>query len=162
MSLRFKINAREIKKLKELVESLQKPINKTTASEVGETVIKEMKDLISKGISPIQGNSRFPAYKYPKKYPGKRKGKRPVNLKLTGQFLDALSHKEKDSKSGVATEVFYEGSESKKELGHREGVNSQPKRPTLPIDGEDFAVKIKRKILKIYEARLRELIRGKR
>lgn len=148
-------------------------------------IIERMKALITKGISPIQGNGRFPGYKwvtrlfsnrqslkvlrrlerskkdkvkgarvrsaiksrreqnedikrskYPynqtDEFPSKRI--RPVNLTLSGDFLSNLTWRW-DRKTGVDIGYFDELS-AKKEQGHREGVNSQPKRPTIPRRSE--------------------------
>ena len=116
---------------KALKESI-KPIDDTTAKRVGIDVIDEMKDLISKGISPIQGDGKFPKYKNPKRYPGNRKPKSPVNLKLTGDFLNELKFRITPESFGKGTELFFGNDQEKKESGHRDGVNGQPKRPIMP------------------------------
>lgn len=135
------------------MNDLREAIDEDTAEEVGEVIVKGMKKLIASGTSPIKGVGRFPRYKDPLKYPGDQKPKTPVNLKLTGDMLNALSIDTKQTKTQVATEIFYDGEEAKKEQGHREGVNGQPKRPTLPSeDGERFAVSIEKEYLKVYQA----------
>ena len=121
MTIKAKIDGVKLAALKKKLEMLKSPITKEDASEIGKQVITEMKDQISKGISPILGQGRFPAYKNPDKYPGKRKPKRPVNLKLSGNFLYDLTYREVKSKNGYATEIFYGSKESDlKESGHAE------------------------------------------
>lgn len=45
---------------KELIDS----ISKSEKEEIGEAAVDQMKNLISKGISPIEGRGRFPEYKW--------------------------------------------------------------------------------------------------
>lgn len=104
--------------------------------------------------------------KYPEKKP------RPVNLYLTGSFLDALDFvymgavgrsigrtivyiRDIKDESGVSAKT--------KEYGHRYGANGQPKRPIMPIQdaGEKLAATIDAKIAKILRARLKELLNNK-
>lgn len=162
MTIKAKIDAKQLSFLKSKLENLKKPVEKSDATEIGQKVTEEMKNLISKGISPILSEGRFPGYKNPEKYPGKLKNKRPVNLKLSGDFLNALTFKEVTSKSGFATQIFYKGeSEDLKEKGHREGANGQLKRPTIPQRGEEFAARIKRLYSKIYKDRINQILKKK-
>lgn len=138
---KFKVTV-DLSSFKREAEKLAKTLNPDsvlntyTLNRIGETAIAGMKDLISKGFSPIAGKGRFPAYKNKDKYPGKRKLPRPVNLYLSGDFLDSLSSK--NLKRSVS--FFYKGRENQlKETGHAEGHNGQPKRPTIPEKGERFA-----------------------
>ena len=121
------IKASIFKRIENEFKNLPREVDKKTADAVGRAPIKEMKDQISKGISPIrEGPKRFPAYKNPKKYPGKRKGKRPVNLKLTGDFLRSLSFKALQGGKGYITRIFFDDSDGLsdlKEQGHREGAS---------------------------------------
>lgn len=112
-------------------------LKKSTLDQVGKTIIAEMLQRIGSGISPITGK-RFPAYKNPKRYPGNRKPKRPVNLFLTGDFLNNLKFRIKTGKIPVITILFSKKSEQIKELGHREGAGGQPKRPIIPRGNESF------------------------
>lgn len=43
---------------------IQDDLNETNAADIGDTIITEMLALIVKGISPIEGKGRFPAYKW--------------------------------------------------------------------------------------------------
>lgn len=165
MSIKVTLKRQELQRLKEIFEKLKpvnKPINDETAKAVGESVVKIMKELISKGISPIRNWGKFQKYKDRKKYPGDQKPATPVNLKLTGAFLADLKHEIKKVSSGSGTKIFFDSDLSrKKESGHREGVHGQPKRPTIPVDneGEEFNVKIVQSIKKIYNARIREILK---
>lgn len=105
--------------------------------EIGDSLVKEMKTRIASGISPITGK-RFPSYKNPKKYPGKKKPPRPVNLKLTGDFLKSLVAKVKTGKKPVITITFNDNESFDKEQGHREGANGQRIRPIIPQGQENF------------------------
>ena len=138
------------------LEDLKRPMDSASARQLGKDVVAEMKALISKGISPLRGEGRFPSYKNPKdgypasvrhKYPDKRTT--PVNLYLTGKFLAALKSKVTTIKNSYAIEVgFFDSKEAIKEQGHREGANTQPKRPIIPNSGEQFAQRIQDIILK--------------
>lgn len=129
--------------LKKKLESLKAGLTKAEANQVGIEAKKAIRELISSGESPVRGGgfaTRFPGYKNPKRYPGKRKPHSPVNLKLTGKFLRGLSHEVTGTPGGYVVEIFYRGDEALKEEGHRIGWNGQPKRPTLPTGrGERFA-----------------------
>lgn len=138
------------------------PIDSTTAKNVGLYVTQEMETLISKGISPIQGDGKFPKYKNPKRYPGQRKPKSPVNLKLTQDFLNGLSYRIVPSSFGSATELFFGNNQEVKEKGHREGANGQPKRPILPsVKGETFTKLIRDLYTELYRERILEVLKGK-
>lgn len=87
-----------------VLEKLLDGIDKRAAREIGSKVVKAMKkQFIAKGISPVAGIARFPAYaaqrkaspplRYPDSvqgdFPGKRR--RPINLFLSGDFLKKLN-----------------------------------------------------------------------
>lgn len=168
---------RDLKKVSgEESEKAIKKINNRDLLQVGENLIDEMKIAIEKGISPIKEAGRFPAYKwagkkqlarksgskkkkvdrefsnkYPysamKDYPQKKE--RPVNLKLSGEFL-------KNLKAKVVNKIlrigFFEGPWDKYESGHREGVHGQPSRPIIPIDGENFSNSVYRRLVKSLQS----------
>lgn len=131
---------------------------RTDLSSMGRLVVREMKSMISKGQSPISGDGRFLAYKpsYKKaikrgKGPFKTKRPSPVNLKLTGAFLKALTFKLRRGARFPTLRIgFFKKSEILKELGHRKGTNKQHKRPVVPNKKEKFA----RPIQKIINAGL--------
>ena len=178
------------KNAQELIDNLPK----SAKQEIGDVIVDEMKDLISKGISPIEGKGRFPAYKwaaarkdvvdtvnrftkgqkgkdvralkseakraYSNKYPFSvqnefpDKRPRPVNLFLSGEFMESLKSKVRNGQLFVG---FFEKRSTQFEQGHREGVNGQPKRPIIPIDDERFSTTIVRKV----ELKVREIFRRK-
>jgi len=163
MASSFKI--KPLKKQMALIEkklnSIRVPIDRRTADSIGTVVLREMKSMILKGLSPIQGRGRFEKYKNPKKYPGKRKRPRPVNLKLTGEFLKSLTADEKSSQTGWNTEISFGNNQlsKDKEDGHRNRAGGQPSRPIIPEGNETFAVRIKRKYIKLYKERIRKLLK---
>jgi len=150
--------ARQIQAIiKKEVRGIRLKVRRTDLSKLGNLVVGEMKSMISKGISPIRGEGRFPRYKFqgvPGKYPATVKKKfptkkdRPVNLKLSGKMLKALVFKLKTGARMPTLRIGYFVKQAiVKESGHRDGVNDQPMRATIPIDGkEEFAVRIQRVI----------------
>jgi len=150
------------RQLEELLKNKKDVIDRATADEVGKQVVEEMKNVISSGISPIEGVGKFPQYKNPKRYPGNKKSRTPVNLSLTGAFQDALTYKSVDADSGKATEIFYKGNKEEiKERGHREGANGQPKRPTLPADsGQNFSARIRLIYTNLIRDRILKVLKG--
>ena len=141
MAVKVKVN------LKELDRTIRLIPNSINTREIAQSVIERMKNLISKGISPIEGNGRFPAYKapYPKSVRENFKGKRPrpVNLFLSGKFLRHLTYRIK-SKTLFEIGFFTEYGEDL-ETGHRESSNS---RPIIPQAGESFVNSIRLAMLK--------------
>jgi hypothetical protein len=128
-------------------EELPKRITKASVEAAGKNLVESMRDLISKGISPIRGQGRYPAYLNPKKYPGKKKPQRPVNLFLTGQQLKSLKARAIRAGKGWAMELGYFNEEaSVKEKGHKEGAGGQPRRPTLPERTSDFAITLQKEL----------------
>lgn len=183
MAYRITSDQKKIAALKKKLEQLKAPIDRATAMQLGKALVDEMLDLISKGISTVEGTGRMPAYKaqaksnalrkagnkagakaaktgYPYsvkyKYPDKRD--RPVNLKLSGDFLKDLRFLMDSDRFGFFPKIGYGSSKSwDKELGHAEGYNGQPKRPTIPDNQQKFAQRIQRLISSIYKKRIREL-----
>jgi hypothetical protein len=92
-----------------------------------------------------------------KDYPGKRV--RPVNLHLSGDFLNSLVWKVLGT--GKAFEVaigFFDSLSVKKEHGHRYMVGGQPSRPTIPIGEEVFSERIMRLLVKLFRKRQRKAL----
>lgn len=156
----------DIKKLQALQKRLQEingAIDSKTAKKLGNNVVKEMKSLISKGISPVKSSrfkARFPGYKNPRRYPGDRKQKRPVNLRLTGQMLKALDSKvKKDGRNYTSVIGYFDDEAAQKELGHRKGTNKQLKRPTIPLGSaqENWAARINKIILQTYNDAIKKI-----
>lgn len=164
----IKTTGRLIEDVKKLAKEFETVIDKQTANKVGQLAIKEIKDRIAGGVSPIKGGGRFAGYKNPDKYPGDRKGKRPVNLKLSGHMLSQLKYQSiKEGNSGYVVDIAYTentdengSSAADKERGHREGVYGQPKRPSIPTEaGEELRTDINNKIRDIFNSRIQELIK---
>ena len=133
---------------------LRRILNANVLAEIGETIVDAMKKDISQGRSPIEGEGAFPAYKKPDKYPGKRKPHRPVNLKLKGEMLSALQYRINQAK--IAVTILYRTRKAQlKELGHREGANRQPQRPTIPVDQESFTPTIRKKAQAVIDKAVR-------
>lgn len=147
MAISVKIDDAEfIRVTRRLVKTLKRPLTRSAQKSVGSAVVSEMKDLISRGKSPIQGRRNFPAYRgsyrdriRKGKIPGK--SLRPVNLKLNGDFLDDLTSKASSRGFGVG---FFTSESEKKEQGHREGTNGQAERPIIPQGREIFVSSVRR------------------
>lgn len=184
------------KKLQEFLMAEVKKINeglgKETMAVIGDAVIGEMKSMISRGISPIEGAGRFPEYKAkkdarppagrrvnrskrrvktkPKGYPysvqGKFPGKRPrpVNLFLSGKFLSLLKKLITPRDNGSARlEIGFEDSKAvKMEEGHRTGWLGQGKRATIPQGREQFAQRIQQVIKQTLNQSLEKFLKVKR
>lgn len=114
--------------------------------QIGESFRDQMLQRISRGVSPINGKGRFPAYKNPENYPDRvrdrfpSKRRRPVNLRLSGEFLKNLDVRVRVTGSRT-TELkigFFDKESIDKERGHRNGANGQPKRPIIPQGNETF------------------------
>jgi hypothetical protein len=161
---RVKINLKDIQKL---LKDVPAKAALTSNRKIAELARKKILDLVSKGISPIEGNGRFPAYKpkeknkrYPETvkndYPAKRR--RPVNLELSGKFLRALKSFPKTV--NIISIGFFSNYGKKLEDGHRND-SRQGFRPIIPSEpGEGFTKAIRAAILKEYrEAILRYLKR---
>jgi len=166
------ISKTTLNRVKRKLESLRSPVDRSTAMTMGSMIEAEMKNQISKGVSTVGNSGRMPAYKaqsrpnkngYPYNTPQFKSGKkkdRPVNLKLTGDFLEALIFKVRQVRGSWVTDVgYFKDSEAKKESGHREGVNGQPSRPTIPTKQEGFSQRIQRIISSIYRRHIRELLK---
>lgn len=162
MAFKVEFEIKITDKLKKALEEATKPIDEITAKKVAIDVIKKMKSLIRRGESPIDGNGKFPKYKNPKRYPGKLKPKTPVNLKLTGKFLDSLRSRHKPNRYGIGTELYFPAKQELKEQGHREGANGQPERPILPsVKGEKFTKDIRDLYTELYRERILEVLKSK-
>lgn len=144
MSVKVKGLNEFIAKLNELGQGL----TKDEATQAGQATMSAMKDMISQGQSPITGRN-FPRYKNPQKYPGRLKSATPVNLHLSGDFLDGMRAKVVKTALGFGFEITYLKKELKKEEGHRVGWNGQPKRPTIPEGNEKFATRVREAYTKV-------------
>lgn len=147
-----------LKETLDLIDKLPPSVNRKASKAVADTILLEMQKKIAAGYSPIEGWGRFPKYKNPKKYPGKRKPRTPVNLRLTGKFLSHL----RATVSPVQGRIvigFWSDYGKKLEDGHRNGAKGQPQRPTIPEENERFSKNIRSAIVKLYEKAVREYLR---
>ena len=139
-----------IEEVNEYVAKIGENISAADRMKLGASAMKEMKDLVSKGISPVLEAGRFPGYLKPEKYPGRgknyKKGKRnrPINLKLSGDFMGSLENW--IGPTGNPTIGFKNELSKKKEEGHRKGSSKKhpeiTKRPVIPNKNENFALRI--------------------
>ena len=139
------------------LENLIKELPRKSALKANREIQKEFKskflNMISKGISTIEGNGRFPAYKDKNKYPGGKKKPRPVNLYLSGKFLRSFNVVLK--KTNLIEYRFLSTYGSNLEQGHRNGQKKQPKSQIIPIGQEKLAKTLELLILKIYKNAVR-------
>ena len=171
-----KVDGTAIKNLIKKLKKLRAPVDKTTAKKAAKGTLKEMKKLIASGTSPIRGNGKMPRYHGSYAAQIKKKGyvsvkgrkydkkMRPVNLKLTGKFLDNLKSRVIKVSSGFGISIGYrKKSEKLKERGHREGHNNQRIRPTIPQEnrGEEFALRIQREFITILNEAIGKITKKK-
>lgn len=169
MPITVKIKGIDILLKKKLTRIMESPLSKPEWQTIGDNVVDKMLKLIASGVSTVRGSglpTKMFAYKNPDKYPGKRsfinadgdrvttKAKSTVNLHLTGNMLDALRA---DSFNNGFLIEYKTNKADKKETGHRDGKNGQPRRPTIPFTelGEDFAASIR----KIWDDAIRKRIK---
>lgn len=170
------IKDRQLKRIAKKIGRTDLMITSKEGKQLGEEVVEEIRRITARGLSPIRKEGRFPAYKrakdkdgYPNnvknKYPDKKK--RPVNLRLSGDFMRNLRAKnvKKDRFSFAGFHIvgitigWKSRKDQLKEEGHREGVNGQPKRPIIPTDDEEFSPKIKKIIVEFFEKRAQRWVR---
>lgn len=145
-SLKKKLND-ELKTV--VLKDIPKTLNSNVANQLGYGITESIRGQTAKGINPTdEGGRRYAAYKhagkkgkYPdsakKKFPSKRD--RPVNLRLSGEFMSALNFYYQIGKEGMQIFIGYFDSKNVlKEKGHRKMAGGQPSRPTLPSEGKDF------------------------
>lgn len=129
-------------------------------SELGQAIVTEMKNDISKGNSPVRTERRYARYKDPEKYPGERKPNRPVNLKLSGEMEKALTFRLVSGRAAV--EVGYMGASQDvqaRAIAHNTGTPHMAQRKTIPWEeGDQLTVRINRKLVGLYKERLAKLI----
>lgn len=176
---------------KQILEGVNNPFFLT---KLGASSVRLIKAQIASGNSPVRGEGRFKAYaaqrsdassNYPKdattqkNYPSK--GTRPVNLKLSGDFL--RGYKFFIQNAGNITNSF--GTTVKRLLfvgyrnpdkrtvnllaTHNEGDNKHvPRRPIIPnvTKGEEFSVSVQQNIIESYRKQVENVInkinRGKK
>lgn len=148
----------------QILDFIDRFVDGTTGNAIGSAVVKECRKMIAEGQSPVRGHKRFGKYKDRKKYPGKRKAARPVNLYMTGEMLDkgfGFRFKKGGQRSGGTIEVgMIKGSEERKEIAgyHHDGTPNMVQRRFVPGSGEHFAVSVMRVIRDLYGKRLTQII----
>ena len=170
MNFKTKIDNAAIQKVLNKLEELSEPVNQRTAREVASEVVSKMKESISSGKSPILGNGNFDPYRGQYRARIQRYGRigehtkklRPVNLTLSGAFLESLKGTVAKVKSGYAAVIGFSDKKSqKKEQGHREGANGQAERPIIPQSGEKFSLVIQNVYLDIINERIATIAKRK-
>ncbi len=149
------------------IKSLKAPIDRDTADKAGEAAVKAMLKMIRAGSSPIANGGKFPAYRGSYRDAIDRYGRvngfskslRPVNLTLSGRFLDSLISTPEQGRSGWGFLIEFDDPDSAdKEDGHRTGHNGQEKRPIIPLASEGFARPVSTKYTKIFRDRINKLL----
>ena len=122
--------------------------------EIGAAVVEEIRKVTARGGSPVKGQGRLAGYKNPDNYPGDRKQKRPVNLRLSEKMMRKLSFKRTTKGIGFSYPTDYAEFVN-------EGTPQMKARPFLPKDpGSEFIISIMRKILNIYSHALSDIVKG--
>lgn len=159
-----------MQKVLDKIQELSEPVNQRTAREVAREVVDKMREVIASGKSPILGNGQFEPYRGQyrsriQKYgriDGYSKKLRPVNLTLSGKFLESLKGSVQKVRSGYAAAIGFSDKKSQKmEQGHREGANGQAERPVIPQSGEKFSLVIQNVYLDIINERIATIAKRK-
>ena len=137
-------------------------MNRKTADRIGRRIMRESIRAMRRGLSPVKRFGRFKKYSKPSRYPGKRKGKRPVNLKLSGDLYKSLSWRLKrgrleygllKGKTRGNVDIYGEV--------HNEGLRKDiAQRKFIPTGrGEEFSKTIMLQVLKILSIRVNNIIK---
>lgn len=111
------------------------------------------------GLSPVKTFGRFVGYKNPDKYPGNKKPKRPVNLKLTGKLLENYRAFVRAGSLWIGIQPSAP-SDVKEYAGHlNEGTENMAARRLVPIQGEQFGVSIVQKLKAAIAVRAQALFK---
>ena len=161
--MKFTVNSKiDLSEFTKKIQTVSSRIPANEGQKMANAAVDQMKDLITSGNSPIKGYGKFPPYKDPAKYPGGRKSATPVNLILSGKFLSALKGQFRRQGENAGLTIGYTTEYARKlESGHREGVNEQPKRPTIPESNEEFVPAIKNALVEKFKELLTKVMREK-
>lgn len=77
---------------------IQESLDYTVANDIGVTITTEMLTLISRGISPIEGQGRFPAYKWAEFRNALKKERTAINKALRKNKNSLLVYKRKNKR----------------------------------------------------------------
>lgn len=143
-----------------IIDFIDRFMDGTTVSAIGDTIVDTAKEMISEGQSPVRGHGRFARYKDRTKYPGDLKPARPVNLNLTGEMLKGFGFKYIGNDTIQVGMIS--GSSDRKEVAryHNSGTDNMAMRRFIPQDGEEWAISIMREIRDVYGKRLATLVKA--
>jgi hypothetical protein len=153
----------------QLATKIQKVVDQSFVSDMQREVVDgEIKRLINGGVSPVrsvEGGRRFKKYKNEKKYPGKKKAKRPVNLFLSGDMLSWYKAKMINGvrvSLGIPTDA--PGEIKDRAIANNIGTTNSkgeiaiaPRR-FIPLAGETYAVSVIRKLKSLYARKIKKLL----
>lgn len=161
----------------QILDNIKNLFDPSTARRVGTTVVKGIKESTARGRSPVKGHGRFEAYAVQRSdaagnYPvGARsrsgepinKSRRPVNLRLEGTMMDAISWQKKGRDSvNIGLSGASDGDLLTIANAHNDGVPEKniPQRKFIANKpGEQYSLTIQRAIRRVFELRLNNLIR---
>lgn len=135
-------------------------ITPQVVAEVNDRVVQgQIKPLIASGTSPVRGHNRFAAYENPEKYPGDRKPKRPVNLRVSGEMLSDYGAFQKARTLFIG--IFDSASESIKNraIGNNYGTSGAPVRRIVPAPGEQFKVSVVTALREVFAGAIERALR---
>lgn len=143
----------------QIEEDIKGFLDDKTVDRVGSTIVRDAKEMIARGQSPVEGYGPFVPYSNPKSYPGSRKPASPVNLELTREMLAGFSHR-RGNQNAIEIGMVKGSAEAKKRAGyHNEGEGNNPQRRFIPGNGESFVQPIMQRAMRILDERFGELIR---
>lgn len=155
----------DISGLKRRLRASEMPVKRL--NQMGQEIDKKVKKAISGGRSPVKGFGRYKNYAIDRDdavgdYPRGLKNRKPINLKLSGDLLDAIGYTVKRSVGGISYGLK-SSSEKLKTIFrvHNEGLRKDiPQRKILPTDGEEsFTVDITKKIKDIYILAINDILK---
>lgn len=154
MPIKIKTNLKTLRKLTDDVRKKFK--EELTTGEIGKELINTVRNLIEKGISPVEGDGRYKRYSdsyrtnIKKGYIKEKAKVSPVTLKKTGKMLDSMRF---IIKRGSTYLEF----QDEKAPYHQKGNKKLPQRKLLPTKrGEKFSPRILRKIVQALKKATRK------
>lgn len=142
---------RSAKETRRLAKNLGRAAKSTSNRQIKKQIRERAKTL--RGIAKGQSKKGYPDNlpEIVKIATGKKA--RPVNLKLFGDFLDALEARVFSKKLHIG---YFDKDQEVKEKGHREGANGQYPRPTIPDQNERFNASVQAELLKAIDQVLKK------
>jgi hypothetical protein len=157
--MRFKARIKALFQDKEIAKKVLSDRFLVTVNE--EVVDKVILDLISKGISPVEGK-KFKSYKDKDKYPGKLKPAKPVNLYLEGDMLKTYEAKRKTDKSFEVGVMSNDEKVQDYAKYNNSGTKHIAARRFIPLKGEQFSSKVRKAFRDVLRKRLQEVLAARR